>query len=77
MRVEEDLRNLSLPPDMVANDAFPFDAKLAAARRFLKQRGIADVRPIYGPAAGKRPAPAPVPPAAEQALARWFDARCA
>ena len=73
----DDVHALTLPVQVVVNASFPYDAKLAAARRFLKQRGITQVRPIYGPAAGKRGEPAKAPTAEEQALARWFDVRCA
>jgi hypothetical protein len=77
MRMDEELRDLSLPPQLVANEAFPFGEKIAAARRFLKQRGITEVRPIYGRGAANRPRPAATPSVEEKALARWFDVRCA
>lgn len=77
MRMDEEIRDLSLPPQVVANAAFPFGEKIAAARRFLKQRGITEVRPIYGRAAADRASPAARPSAEDKALARWFDARCA
>jgi hypothetical protein len=76
MRID-DVHDLTLPAQLVANAGFPYDAELAAARRFLAQRGITGVRPIYGPAAAKPAEPVPVPSAEERALARWFDVRCA
>jgi hypothetical protein len=42
---------LTLPPQAVVNATFDFDDKLAAARRFLSDRGIREVRPVYGSAA--------------------------
>jgi len=41
--------DLQLPPRAVANEsAFPYADRFAAARAFLAQRGIAEVRPLYG-----------------------------
>lgn len=40
--------DLTLPPQAVVNDDYPYDGKIAAARRFLAERGITEVRPIYG-----------------------------
>lgn len=39
---------LALPTDAVANRSFPYDARIAGARRFLASRGIHEVRPLYG-----------------------------
>lgn len=39
---------LSLPLQAVTNPAFPYDARLEHARRFLASRGITAVRPVYG-----------------------------
>lgn len=46
---------LTLPPQAVANAAYAFDEKLATARRFLSDRGIHEVRPVYGSAAPRGP----------------------
>jgi hypothetical protein len=40
--------SLQLSPDAIANAAFPFDARLEHARRFLTSRGISEPRPLYG-----------------------------
>ncbi len=40
--------DLLLPPDVVANAASPYEARIDAARRFLAARGITEVRPVYG-----------------------------
>lgn len=39
---------LSLPLQAVTNPAFPYDARIEQARRFLASRGITAVRPVYG-----------------------------
>lgn len=43
-----DPSNVLLSPQTVAHPAFPYDARLDHARRFLASRGITDVRPVYG-----------------------------
>lgn len=42
---------LTLPPQAVANATYALDEKLSAAHRFLSERGIHEVRPVYGRAA--------------------------
>lgn len=39
---------LTLPPQVVANTGFPYEQKAAGARRFLAERGITQVRGLYG-----------------------------
>ena len=43
-----DTPTLELPTDAVANRSFPYDARIAGARRFLASRGIHEVRALYG-----------------------------
>ena len=59
---------LTLPPQAVANACFAFEAKLAAARRFLDERGIREVRPLYGSASRPR---------SGRSLVSAFDVRAA
>lgn len=46
---------LTLPPQAVANATFAYDRQLADARRFLSERGIHAVRPVYGSAGLPKP----------------------
>jgi hypothetical protein len=68
-----ELFDVTLPPQAVANNAYPYERQVADARRFLAERGITEVRPIYL----GRPANGPLhaATATERAAARWFDAR--
>ncbi len=50
----DDVHVLTLPPQAAANAEFPLAERLAAARRYLSARGIAQPRPVYGPGS-KRP----------------------
>lgn len=68
-----ELHDLTLPPQAVANSDYPYDRKIADARRFLAERGITEIRPIYSGRPADRPAQ--VERAAIRAAARWFDAR--
>ncbi len=68
---------LTLPPDAVANPAFAHEARLDEARRFLAERGITAVRPIYRARPVKSVAATAPQSAREAAHARWFDSRCA
>lgn len=69
---------VTLPPQAVANAGFPYDDRLAAARRFLASRGIREIRPLYGVARVRFSAPPAPSPAEARAQARWFpDTRCA
>jgi hypothetical protein len=52
-----------------ANATFPYEDKLAAARRYLASRGITDPKPVYHTATARHPAPLG---AVQRAHARWF-----
>ncbi len=58
-------------PTNVEQSALSYQQKIEEARRFLAQRGITDVRPVYGRNAPK-PVPAHVGKATRKAHLRWF-----
>lgn len=52
-----------------ANAAFPYEAQVAAARRFLESRGIREPKPLYHSFTPER---RPSGVAARRARERWF-----